>query len=120
MGSPVSIPSGLSGGSTAFCAPVPGQQVGDPLGRIIGQSRENISEPGLRIDIVELGGLDESIDGGGELAALVGSCEGPIVAPDVAATIRSLSARDQRRRRSTDVITSTCVFVIGLSLGLVL
>src|SRR5437660_5595731 len=37
-----------------------------------------------------------------------------------AATIRSFSARDQRRRRSTDVITSTCVFVIGLSLGLVL
>jgi hypothetical protein len=37
-----------------------------------------------------------------------------------APTIRSFSARDHRRRRSTDVITSTCVFVIGLSLGLVL
>src|SRR5262245_43899468 len=37
-----------------------------------------------------------------------------------AATIRSFSARDHRRRRSTDVITSTCVFVIGLSLRLVL
>ena len=37
-----------------------------------------------------------------------------------AATIRSFSAHDQRRRRSTDVITSTCVFVIGLPLGLVL
>ena len=37
-----------------------------------------------------------------------------------AATIRSFSVRDQRRRRSTDVITSTSVFVIGLSLGLVL
>ena len=37
-----------------------------------------------------------------------------------AATIRSFSVLDQRRRRSTDVITSTCVFVIGLSLGLVL
>ena len=36
------------------------------------------------------------------------------------ATIRSFSARDQRRRRSTDVITSTSVFVIGLSLGLIL
>ena len=37
-----------------------------------------------------------------------------------AATSRSFSARDQRRRRSTDVITSTCVLVIGLSLGIVL
>lgn len=37
-----------------------------------------------------------------------------------AATIHPFSARDQRRRRSTDVITSTCVFVIELSLGLVL
>jgi hypothetical protein len=37
-----------------------------------------------------------------------------------AATIRSFSARDQRRRRCTDVITSTCIFVIVLALGLVL
>jgi hypothetical protein len=32
-----------------------------------------------------------------------------------AATIRSFSARDLRRRRSFDVITPTCVFVVGLS-----
>src|SRR5262249_12241865 len=37
-----------------------------------------------------------------------------------AATIRSLSARDQRRRRCTDVITSTCVFVMGAALGLLI
>src|SRR5262252_774951 len=37
-----------------------------------------------------------------------------------AATIRSFSARDHRRRRCTDVITSTCVLVIELVLGLVL
>jgi hypothetical protein len=35
-----------------------------------------------------------------------------------AATIRSFSARDQCRRRCTDVITSTCDLVIGLALGL--
>src|SRR5262245_54188157 len=35
-----------------------------------------------------------------------------------AAMIRSFSARDQRRRRCTDVITSTCCLVIGLVLGL--
>src|SRR5262245_4403286 len=37
-----------------------------------------------------------------------------------AATIRSFSARDQRRRRCTDVITSTCVLVIVLALVIVL
>ena len=37
-----------------------------------------------------------------------------------AATSRSFSARDHRRRRCTDVITSTCVLVIELVLGLVL
>src|SRR5215216_3991724 len=37
-----------------------------------------------------------------------------------AATIRSFSARDHRRRRCTDVITSTCAFVIGLALVIVL
>jgi hypothetical protein len=38
----------------------------------------------------------------------------------VAATIRSFFARDQLRRRCTDVITSTCVLVIGVVLGLLL
>src|SRR5262245_42704383 len=37
-----------------------------------------------------------------------------------AATIRSFSEIGHRRRRCTDVITSTCVLVIGLSLGLIL
>src|SRR5579859_7634220 len=34
-----------------------------------------------------------------------------------AATIRSFSARDQCRRRCTDVITSTCALVIGVALA---
>src|SRR5207342_1259548 len=37
----------------------------------------------------------------------------------VAATSRSFSARDQRRRRCTDVITSTRDIVIGLLPGLI-
>lgn len=36
------------------------------------------------------------------------------------ATIRSFSTRGHRRRRRTDVITSTAAFILGLSLGLVL
>jgi hypothetical protein len=41
----------------ALALPIPGQQVIDALGRMILQAREDIREPGLRIDIVESGGL---------------------------------------------------------------
>jgi hypothetical protein len=37
--------------------PVPGQQLGDALGRMILQARQHVGQPGLRIDVVELGGL---------------------------------------------------------------
>jgi hypothetical protein len=37
--------------------PVPGQQLGDALGRMILQARQQVGEPGLRIDVIELGGL---------------------------------------------------------------
>jgi hypothetical protein len=63
-------PSGCFGGAI-LRAPVPGQQVGDPLGGMIGQSGQDISEPCLRIDVVDLGGFDEGIDGGGATTALV-------------------------------------------------
>ena len=52
-------------------APIPGHEVRDPLGGMIGQSSEDIGEPGLRVDVVELGGFDESIDGGCTPAAFV-------------------------------------------------
>ena len=38
--------------------PIPGQELVDPLGRMILQSCEDIGEPSLRIDVVELGDLD--------------------------------------------------------------
>jgi hypothetical protein len=63
-------------------SPIPGQQFGDPLGRMIRQPREHIDEPSLRVDVVELGGLDERVDGGGAMAAFVGACEGPILSPE--------------------------------------
>jgi hypothetical protein len=49
---------------------------------MIGQAGEHIGEPGLRVDVIELGGLDQRIDGGGAPAAFVGSGEGPVLAPD--------------------------------------
>jgi len=45
--------------------PVPGQQLGDAPGRVILQTCEHVGEPGLRIDVVELGGLDQRVDRGG-------------------------------------------------------
>jgi hypothetical protein len=38
-------------------APVPGQELADPLGGMIRQSRQHVGEPGLRIDLIELGSL---------------------------------------------------------------
>jgi antitoxin component of MazEF toxin-antitoxin module len=40
---------------------------------MVGQPRQHIGEPGLRIDAVELGGLDQGVDGGGAAGALVGA-----------------------------------------------
>src|SRR5690349_15669488 len=46
------------------------------------QAGEHIGEPGQRINVVELGGFDQSIDSGGTAAALVGAGEGPVAATD--------------------------------------
>ena len=45
----------------------------DAPGRVIGQAGEQVGEPSLRIDVVELGGGDQRIDGGGAPAAFIGS-----------------------------------------------
>ena len=37
----------------------------DALGGVILQARQEVGEPGLGVDIVELGGLDQGVDGGG-------------------------------------------------------
>jgi hypothetical protein len=35
------------------------------------QSRQDIGEPSLRVDVVELGGFDKRVDGGGATAAVI-------------------------------------------------
>jgi hypothetical protein len=40
------------------------------------QPPEHIGEAGLRVDVVELGSLDQRVDGGGAATALIGSCGG--------------------------------------------
>jgi hypothetical protein len=49
---------------------------------MVGQAREYVGEPSLRVNVVELSGFDERVDGGGAPAAFVRACEGPILAPD--------------------------------------
>src|SRR5262245_25876289 len=44
------------------------------------QAREDVGEPGLWIDIVEPGGVDQRVDRGGALSAGVGAREGPVLA----------------------------------------
>src|SRR5450631_4054431 len=59
---------GAEARSSSFCcevlrSPIPGQEFGDPLGRMVRQAREHVGEPSLWIDVVELGSLDERVDG---------------------------------------------------------
>jgi len=46
----------------ALVLPSPRQELGYPPDWMIGQSREDVGEPGLRIDVVELGGLDQRVE----------------------------------------------------------
>ena len=57
---------------------------GDPL--------QHIPQPGRWVDLVELGGLDQRVDGGGALAALVRASEGPVAAAKGNATQAVLGA----------------------------
>ena len=53
----------------------------DALGGMIRQPGQHVGEPGLRIDVVELGGCDQRIDGRRPSAAFVGASKGPILSP---------------------------------------
>jgi hypothetical protein len=39
--------------------PMPGEELVDPGGRVIGDVAQHVGEPGLRVDVVELGGGDQ-------------------------------------------------------------
>ena len=57
--------------------PVPGQDLVHTGVRQLGDAGENVGEPSLRIDVVELGGDDEGIHRRGAHAAAVGAAEQP-------------------------------------------
>ena len=41
--------------------PVPGEQLVEAAGGVVGNAPRHVGEPGLRIDIVELGGGDQRV-----------------------------------------------------------
>ena len=57
---------------------------------MIGDAGEDIGKPCLRIDIVELGGLDERVDDSSTLPAAVGAAEQPCLAAERDAAQRAL------------------------------
>src|SRR5438067_36230 len=71
-----------SGGLVLRGGPIPGQELVDALGRVGGEPREDVAQPCLGVETIELGGLGQRVDGGGALAAIVGTCEQPILAAE--------------------------------------
>ena len=60
--------------------PVPGEKVGQARERHVWHACQSIGQPGLRVDVVHLGGDDEGIHQGGALAAAGRTGEEPRLA----------------------------------------
>src|SRR5690606_25630532 len=71
--------SGGDGGCEAFSLlpPVPWQEFGESGLRHVGDACEDVGKPGLRVDIVELGGIDQGGHGGRPLGSALRSGEQP-------------------------------------------
>ena len=65
-------------------SPVPGQEFADAAGRVVGDTVDDIGEPGFGIETIELGGCDQGVEDRG--------------APTAASTIASFSSIVQLRR----------------------
>ena len=58
----------------------PRQQFVDALGGVIRQAGEDVGEPGPLVDIVDLGGVDERVNGACAAPPFIGASEGPVLA----------------------------------------
>ena len=68
-------------GLLAFGLPLPGEEFVQPGLRLLGDAGEDVGEPGLGIDAVELGGADEGVHHRRPLAAAIGAREEPGLRP---------------------------------------
>ena len=57
--------------------PVPGQQLIEPGSGMLGDAGEDDGKPGLRVDVIKLGGGDQRVDRCGAFATAVGTGEQP-------------------------------------------
>jgi hypothetical protein len=62
-------------------APIPWQQIIEPVNRMLGNASENVGEPSLRINIVHLCRDDQAVHDRGSLAATVRAAEQPGLSP---------------------------------------
>src|SRR5205814_6010937 len=70
---------------------MPGEELVEAGDRMIGDPTQDVGEPGLWVDAVELSGLDQREHRSGALAAAVGASEQPGLAADCDAAQRPLS-----------------------------
>ena len=68
------------GGPSVF--PVPGQKLVEVPGRMVCDPGQHVGEPGLRIDVVHLGGDDQGVHDRGPVAAAIGAGEQPGLPPE--------------------------------------
>src|SRR5437762_611299 len=75
---------GSSSGSLiiSVAIPIPGEKLIEAGDRMIGDATQDVCEPGLRVDAVELGGGDQGVHCGSALAAAIGPGEQPRLAPE--------------------------------------
>lgn len=82
-----------------FISHMPGQQVVNPLDRMVGDMCQHMAEVRLRIDAIELGTDDQRVHGRGPLAAAVGAEVHEVLRPSAtprsgfSAMLLSISAR---------------------------
>lgn len=91
-------------GSRSRCArlPIPRQQFVNALGRVIRQAGQDFGKPSLWIDVIELGGGDEPVDGSRTPAVLTEPAKVQFLLPT--ATVRnsrSAALFDMHRPPST-------------------
>ena len=97
--------------------PIPGQQFVEFRGWMIGDAAEHVGEPSLRIDVIQLGGLDQREHRGGAASTGIGAGEQPVLAADRnRPVILPMSGR-----RSRSIIAGTHImgdaFVANMSSG---
>lgn len=73
-------------------SPVPREEFVDAADRVRGDPREDVSQPGERVDAVEFAGFDQAVDGGGAAPSGVGAGKQPVLSAQADAPQRVFGA----------------------------